>query len=216
MTNDLATPSTGPLANTVDIDELCASDASYLNRFQLFGSKTDAVAEGKIPPGHYGIVEGDDIIGLGESVDVVVLSVRPKAMDLSNREDIITVFDIKSELFTEIKRKSGVKDSGCIYGPEFLLWLPDGKQFVTYFMSNKTSRKEAKILFPLVGRNATLKVRLASSARHKWHAPVVRQCTTHLNVPDKDAGNPQVHNFQYPESVETRTPVEPDESERAR
>jgi len=188
----------GPLAKADEFDGMTTS-GEYLPRFQLFGSKSDACAEGKIPIGHYGLVKDDEITDLGEEVDLVIVSWRPKAIKLGG-DMPITVFDTQSELFQEIKRQSGVKDSGCMYGPEFLVWIPDAGVFAHYHMNSKTARREAKKMRPLIGNAATLKCHLIDppTSKYKWHGPVVLPCSTPLNMPNDELLREQYTRFQNP------------------
>ena len=75
-----------------DFDDVVSGTESYLPRLQLFSSKSDACAEGKIGIGHYGIVKDSDIIDLGPELDAVIVSWRPKALQIDG-DNIITVYD---------------------------------------------------------------------------------------------------------------------------
>ena len=161
------------------------SSEDYLGRLQLFGSKSDAVATGEIPMGHYGLVRDDVITDLGEEIDVIIINRRAKALDTSG-DALIIEFDVTSAIFAEIKERSKVKDSGCMYGPEFLIWLPQQEVFVTYYMSSKTARREAKKVVHFAGKAATLKCHLIDSGKYKWHGPLIFQCSVPLAAPPAD------------------------------
>ncbi len=183
----------GPLAS---FDDMVAS-GDYLSRFQLFGAKSDAVAEGLIPQAHYGLVKDDNITDIGEEVDVIIVGWRAKALDTSGDELIID-YDPKSQVFSDIKEQSQVKDSGRMYGPEFLLWLPEQEVFTTFYMSSKTARREAKKVLPLVGKAATFKCRLITTAKYKWHAPLVFPCSAPLVAPPEDKARAEWAKFSNP------------------
>lgn len=188
----------GALAKDEDFADMVTA-GSYLPRLQLFGSKSDACAEGRIPIGHYGLVKDDDITDLGDEINIVIVSWRTKATQVGGDMPII-VFDAKSELFQRIKEQSTVRDSGCMYGPEFLVWVPDAETFATYHMNSKTARREAKKMRPLIGSAATLKCRLIDppTSKYKWHGPVILPCSTPLSVPDDDKMRVQWTQFQNP------------------
>lgn len=173
------------LAKNESFDAM-VSGGDYLARFQLFGSKSDACAEGKIGIGHYGLVKDDKITDIGQEVDVLVVAYRPKAVQTTDvfivdyHPDIVDG-EITNPTFKRIKDASTVKDSGCMYGPEFLLWVPSVQQFATYHMNSKTSRRESRNMEPLIGGAATMKSKLIEAGRYKWHGPVVVACTGGLD-----------------------------------
>lgn len=69
--------------------------------------------------------------------------------------------------------------------PEFLLWVPNAQRFCTFFMSSKTSRRQAPELRALLGRGATLKVQFIETSRYSWHGPIVVPCSTPFtNLPN--------------------------------
>ena len=69
---------------------------------QLY-TKSKANLKGLIPTGHYGIPESDEeIIDLGDSVDLLPLARRPKAIDMSDMEALVISYDMESEEFKRI------------------------------------------------------------------------------------------------------------------
>lgn len=203
----------GALAREEDFADMTTS-ADYLPRLQLFGAKSDACAEGKIGIGHYGLVKDDDITDLGEEINLVIVSWRPKAIQLGG-DMPITVFDAHSELFKEIKVQSDVTDSGCMFGPEFLVWIPDAGAFALYHMNSKTARRESKKMRPLIGSAATLKCKLIETARFKWHGPVVLPCSIPLDMPDENKLRAEYGKFHNPPEKAPEL-AEEDDTERTR
>ena len=184
----------GELAN---FDEVTSNETSYLPRLQLFGSKSAACAEQKIGIGHWGLVNDDVITDLSTTTDIVILAFRAKALDTSG-DTVINNHDATSEVYAAIREKSKVQDSGCMYGPEFLVFVPSEKVFATYFASSKTARREAKKLRPLLGCGATLKCRLIEQGKWKWHGPIVLPCSAPLTVPDVEIIKEQIEKFKNP------------------
>ncbi len=210
MSNELVPQDIGgPLANADEFKDVVSS-GDYLSRFQLFGAKTDAVAEQKIAMGHYGVVKDDEITDLGEEVDAVIITWRSKAVQTG--DDFLICHDVKNELFQKIKALSSVQDSGCMYGPEFLLWIPDPGIFTAYHMNSKTARREAKKMGPLIGKAATLKCRLIDppTSKYKWHGPVVLPCSVPLSVPDEATLREVATKFRNPETPEPEAAPEDD------
>lgn len=173
-----------------------AKGGDFLGRLQLY-SKGAAVSKGQIGPGRWGIPESaESITDLGPSIDVLPLARRPKALDMSDKEAIVANYDPTSEEFQRIQAASGEKDSGCMYGVSFLLYERSSGRFLEYFCGTKSTRVEAKKLFPylplteadisargLTGVEShgplpcTLNNRFIEK-RYSYHVPVVARCST--------------------------------------
>jgi len=198
MSNALATISHEQLPSTqIGNDEAyveLSKGADFLGRLQLF-TKGAAIDEGKIPPGHYGIPEGDRVIDLGTSIDILPLARRPKALDMSDKEAVVTNYDPNSDAFKAIAERSFGQNSGCQYGTSFLVIERQTGRFLEMFFGSKSTRPEAKNLFKFLPLSeadikarkltdiephgplpATLKVRLIKKA-FTWHVPVVQNCS---------------------------------------
>ncbi len=184
----------GALAETFD-DIVKSGD--YLGRLQLFGSKSDACATGEIGIGHWGLVRGDDITDLSGEDDIIIIGWRAKALDTSG-DALIIDFDSKSDTFADIKGRAGTRDSGCMFGPEFLVYLPEQAVFATYYMSSKTARREAKKVVALEGKAATFKCRLIETPKYKWHGPVVLPCSAPVIAPPEDKVRAEWAKFANP------------------
>jgi hypothetical protein len=158
---------------------------------------------GKILPGHWGIPGPDDtIVDLGDSIDILPLARRPKAIDIADQSAIVVSYDESSPEFKRISDRALEANSGCQFGISFLVLERSTNQFLELFFGNKSARREAKNLYaylPLTqaeidrkaaaGANVTglvphdahpvtLKVRLAENKKgQSWHAPVVVKCS---------------------------------------
>lgn len=190
------------------------SSGGFLPRLQLMGSSSNAVKESKINQGHYALVKGkDQIEDLTKEVQVIVLAWRPKALEIGT-ETVLSVYNPKSEDFNRIALKSEESDSGCMYGPEFLVWVPSQKCFATFFMSSKTARREAPQLKGLMGKAATLKAQLIKAKKYAWHGPVVTPCSAPLDLPDMEKAREEALKFNNP--PESDTEAAPDAGARDR
>jgi hypothetical protein len=195
-----ALPST-ELATDEQLQEL-SKGVDYLQRVQLV-TKGKYVDTGKIKPGHYGVPQpgGEEIDDLGPEVDFLPLCVRPKALDMRDREAIVAVYDMDNPSFKEIKKLSAQSDSNCMWGPSFLVLERSTNSLFEFFMSNKSSRAESGNLvkfLPISKEKAertgvepqgpmpcTLKARYATSGSWGWHVPVVTKCSEPFtNSPD--------------------------------
>lgn len=178
-----------------------ATSSDFLPRLQLFGSNSELVKRGKIPMAHWGVViQKDQLEDLGEQVDCLPLSWRPKAMRLRNEgEAPLSYFNPKSGDFLTVQEESEIQDSGCSFGPEYLVYLPAVKRYATYFMNTKTARNQATELRALIGRGATLKVKLIEAPKYSWHGPVVTVCQTKFEVPSLEDMKKVLEKFNNPD-----------------
>lgn len=180
-----------------------ASASTFLPRIMLMQSGSDHVKEGKAQMGHHYMIEGKDkLIDLTRDTQILPLAWRPKAMDLSDKEAIVTVYNPNDPEFKRIMEKSEETNSNCMYGPEYLVWVPSCKLFATYFMSSKTSRREAPNLKALIGRAASLKSQLIKGKKYSWFGPVVTICTQAIEVPSMEAVKLEVEKFANPPEKE--------------
>jgi len=187
-------PST-QVGNDAMYDDLAKSN-EFLGRFQLF-TKGKAIDRGLITPGHYGIPESaDEITGLGDSVDILVLARRPKALDMTDKEAIIVSYNNESAEFKRIAAQSQEKESNCMYGPSFLIYERTTGRFLEFFCGSKSTRSESKKIYPFLPLTAedikargltdqephgplpmTLKSKYVEKGSYSWHVPVVVKCS---------------------------------------
>lgn len=187
----------GSLANFAKVT--ASGSKGYLARFQLFGSNSGACIEGKIGAGRYGIVKDDVITDLGKEVDAIIITWRPKALQIEDG-DIIADHDENSVTYQKIVELSQVKDSGCMHGPELLLWVPSQGIFCTYHMSSPTARREAEKMESLLGCAVTFRSKLIDppKSKYKWHGPVATACSTPLDVPPIEDMQEEATKFKNP------------------
>ncbi len=127
-----------------------AKASSYLKRLQLF-SKGRAVNKRLVAPGEFGVPLSDDEVRvLGDKCDMIVFAARAKAIDMSDRKNIIVHYDADSEVFKDIEARSFTKDSGCMFGIVFLAFSREYGDFVEYFCGTKSARAEAAKLQPFL------------------------------------------------------------------
>ena len=103
MSNELALPSVANLPAVTDVDFGSADykellEGGFLRRIQFFAKAGETVESGKIVAGHYGVVNGQEIIDLGNTLDIIVFAYRQKALDLVDRKNPIVSFIPKSDL----------------------------------------------------------------------------------------------------------------------
>jgi len=187
MTNALANLKVSlPSATSTDMAafEAVAKGSSFLPRIQLI-TKGKYVDTGKISPGHWGVPQpgGEEIQDLGDKVDVIPFAFRPKAMDVSDREAIVTSYDVNDPEFKRIV--AAPKNTGCIWGPTFLVFERNTQKFYELFFSNASGRSEASKMRPFLPSEeneglpsaASMGIRYKQTKDYGWHVPVITKCT---------------------------------------
>lgn len=184
---------------------LMVKSGDYLPRLQLFGGSSDACKTGQIPIAHFGIVPNKEtIIDCGKDFEVVVLAWRPRAIRIG--ESIDNYYNPKAPEFIKVQEESEIKDSGCMYGPEFLLWVPSKEQFVLYHMNNKTARRAAPVMLGLIRKAAKLKSKLIETEKYKWHGPEILAYTSPVSpMPSAEDVITQMTKFNNPAESTTET-----------
>lgn len=202
----------------MDVFESLTKGSDFLQRIQLF-TKGRMIDKGCVPSGHYGVPMGEDeVLDLGDEVDIIPFTWRPKALDTSDRDAIIEVYDATSEEFQRIEDAAGQKDSGCMYGPTFLIFERSSGKFYELFCGNASGRISSRSIFPYVQLTddqaaeytqrtgklveahgplmCTLGVKYAQKKTYGWHVMVVHKCSTPFtNLPDDTVIREEVERF---------------------
>ena len=182
------------------------TSAVYLPRIQLFGGNSDLVKEGKIGMGHYGLVRSkDQVDDLGVQFNCCPFSWRFKAVRITEANDVFSYFNPNADEFKAIMVESEQQDSGCMYGVEFLTWIPDPTAtFATFFFASKTARRESPNLKQILTNRgaATCKAQLIKKGRFTWHGPVIVPCSTPFELPPSDEIMTQAERFANPKDSE--------------
>jgi len=173
----------------------------------LMTSRTEKVASGEFPMNHWALVRDQNYVDIGADVDVAIVSWRPKALDMSG-ESIITCYDHKDAVFIRIQEKAGLKDSKCMSGAEFLVWVPSKKCFATLFMGTKSARREAPTIKSRMGKAATLKSKKIETKSYKWYAPLCVACSTPFELPPQELVVEVLTKFNNPPQNEVESAPE--------
>jgi len=165
---------------------------TYLQRLQLY-SKGNAVDRKLIAGGQWGVPQSaDEITVIGESLDVLVLAYKPKALDLSNPKKPVSNFDPTSDEFIRIKKQAGVKDSGCMYGISFLVFERSTKMYLELYAGTVSLRKVAKDIMTYTPEEntegdlpaLTLGSKLVTNdKKQSWFVPTTQDCSTPIELP---------------------------------
>ena len=186
----------------------------YASRIQLFSKgKTDDAGNAVVEAGHFAIVDGDAYNILGKEIDVVPLAVLDKALDCSG-DEVTVAFGRETETYQRIAEDSKTQDSGCMYGPVFLVFERTTSNFYEVFFNNASGRREAPKLYPYlpIGEAAAKANGLKAQpprpcqiqskfvnppkSRYSWFAPQVGDTTAVFDSPPaQEAAVNAVKNF---------------------
>jgi len=195
----------------VSLDELQGKDLSafsekeyeslktsdFLPRLQLMTSNSEKCKKGEFPVNNYALVEGSAFKDVGKTVDAIVFAWRPKALEID--DEIITIYKIEDSEFERIKdRADNEKDSGCMWGFEFLLWLGELQKFCTFFCGSKSARKEAPNVKSHMNGAITLRSKLIETKKYSWQGIDVVSCSTPMPMPTKVALEAELDKFNNP------------------
>lgn len=185
-----------------DVFQQVSKSSSYLERIQLLSGSSGIVKKGQFPMNHYGLAKGKDKFeDLGDEFDALIVSWRPKAMEIGSKQ-IVTVHDQSDDEFVRIMEQSDVKDSGCMFGPEYLLYLPKQEKFATFFCSSKTLRRASEDIHSRIGKWATFSVDVIDNGKYVWPGPIIEDCATQHAPPDMAAVTEEAEKFVNPPKSE--------------
>jgi hypothetical protein len=183
-----------PALNDETFNSLVGAQNNYSSRLQLFSFNSGAVKDKKIEEGHFAIVNGQELTDLGEEVCVMPVGIRCKAMDLSGDKPSIA-YNQEGSLFQDIQTRSKVKDSNCMVGVEFLVYVADKDVFTTFYLANATLLREAGNLKSNLGLPVKLKSRLIKKERYSWHGITVTAFPADIQMPPKDRFQSEIQMF---------------------
>lgn len=179
------------------------SGSTFLPRLQLMTGNSDKCKKNEFPINKFALISGQKYLDVGAEVNVLVLVWRPKAIDTKS-DEMIVAHDVTEPEFERIKDASKEKDSGCMYGQEFLIYIPEIEQFATFFMGTPTSRREAPNMLALLMKAATLKPEQIKTKRYTYFSPGVTVCSATFALPDKAECIAQIKNFNNPKAVQVQ------------
>lgn len=205
--------------------------SSFLQRIQLYSGGT-AVQKKLIESGNFGIpLSKDEIIDLGDSIDLLVIWRKAKAIDMSDTDNIIVSNDVNSKEFQRIvDMADNTKDSGCAYGPDYLVFERSTAAFYEYFAGNASGRVESskintympvtpdmikngltKETEPRFSKPMTLKSKFTEKGRYTWYAPKAEDCLTPFaKLPTEKQINEELTRFLKKEDSGVETVPEDD------
>lgn len=193
--------------------------AGFMPYIILASGSSNVCKEGKVPVGVYALMKGKEPVNLGKSFIAWFIHWRPRAMRMDKAAGNHSYYQIENPEFQKIvaTANSGVKLSGCMYGPEILVWLFEQNMFATMFWSNPTMRNEYANLAPMQGEVVTFSADLIVTPDYKWHGPKVALCQSPpANMPDRDDFKITLDRFNNPPVTEIEKVEEPSSNSNER
>jgi hypothetical protein len=187
--NALAQLNTGAIASRYqdDVFNDLTIQGGFLPRVNLYTSRSKLVQKELFKANHFGVVTGKDkITDLGETFHCVALAYRPMSLDLRDKK-AVAYFDPNSAKFKECKEESLKKDSKCMAGIQFLLYIQNFG-LATYYCASKS----AKILAPQIRKLMnplsfiTFGSHTVESGEWVYRAPTVVLSNVQFDVPVQD------------------------------
>lgn len=195
-----------------------ANSSTFLPRVKLCQGSAKEVNTRKVARGgNFALIRSkEEIEDLGDEVIMIPVAGRAKALDTSG-EVIITNFDPKSSEFLRIEELSKDKDSGAMYGPEYLVWLPDHNTFALLFLCSPTARREGGAVHAHLGRGALLTSELIDNKKFQWFGPKIKDYSAPIpSIPSQEDIDTQHQRFQNEKSSQVRVADDPAAAEAAR
>lgn len=215
--NPLAEIKDMPAAKIQDdsVFDAVTTSQAYLPRIQLLTSSSEKCKSGEFPTNHYARVHDSNYRDLGSTVDVLIVAWRPLAIETTPEGDVITCYDPCAEDgqptgdFARIQAEADKPGmNGCMYGPQFLLWVPSEKEFMTFFMASKTARRASSAVKALMHKPATIGSQKIESKDYTWFGPTCQACSTPFEMPEKEEVKAQMEAFLNPPEPDVKVDSE--------
>jgi len=212
MSNDLTTFGGDiPFSQAAIAKPAASQDRDYAARLQLV-SKGKMVDKGLARPGSFAVVDGENVTDLGNSVDCIPLACLDKALDVSG-EEVSVAFGKDNPEYQRIAAEALKPDSGCMFGPVYLLFERTTGSFLELFFNNKSGRVVADRLGALLPiskaaaeahgvdarapQAANVSSKYIEKGRYAWYAPEIAKAegVSFDNPPSAEALTKAVVNF---------------------
>jgi hypothetical protein len=106
---------------------------------------------------------------------------------LRTGDSVESSLDPDSDVFKKIASDAMGVNSGCMFGPEFLVYFPAEQQFATLFLGSKSGRRQAGAFTAMLGKSVKLNSELVKNAKGSWYVPkVAESATPHVPFAEKD------------------------------
>lgn len=164
VSNPLAT-----ITPSTPCDMSLAGSGDYLRRVKLAADLTAEVKAKEAEIGDF-IIQG--VSNLGSEVNVVIVKARPHALRLTDSSSKVGLesYVMGSAEFQEIRKEKDAnpqqQEPNNMYGYDYLLWLPEDKTFVTYFLCKMALFKSAPSFTKNLGKHCVMSSREEHSKKN--------------------------------------------------
>lgn len=205
-------PGANPLATKQDAF-ISGMATEWVPRLQLNSASSQYGKQHVEHINTYGIIRSEtDVTILGKSVTILPLAFRPMALDM-RVDKPKSYHDPASAEFKAVQSISGGKDSKCMWGAQFLLWLPEAKQFVTFFLGSKSSRKLGPSFNSRINKSAKLGSETIKTPDYVWQNPTIEDGPPFSEMPTREELTMQVERFLNPPASQVVTAEAPADTE---
>lgn len=174
-------------SNVIKRLEAITETSDYLPQIRFMTSNSETCKSGEFPINHFAFIKDGENIDMGDVIDVLVISVRPMAMEIIDGTP--TSFyhpnfdenDKPTGNFKRVMDKSSEPDSGCMYGLEYLVYHPD-YGFATMFFGSKSMRRESKNMTARLNNMATLGPKKIETTKYTWFIAAVKPCSRVIEI----------------------------------
>jgi hypothetical protein len=219
MSSDLTNQNNGfpslmnPNASDEVFDKLVRS--AFLPSIRIAQGNNEMVLEGKLNPGEIAVIRNkDDFVRCGKELILVPLSMRYAAMRFDPGA-VKSYFDHESAEFKQVQVDSEETNSRCAYGPQFLVWIPEQREFAHFLFGSKSSRPEARRMKQVINRPATLKARLVKNDKNSWFVPVITPYSGETSMPPTEEATEVADKFNNPGSSQVEPEFDPQNQQQA-
>lgn len=155
----------------------------------------------------------NEFVDLGDSIDVLVVDWRPKAMRVDKATNRIQIeFDRESEAFQEIQEAAKARAQGNFWGFEFLVYLGDYGEFANLYCNNPTLQNVARSeLIHFMRKTTRLQSILLKKEQtnFQWFAFSCAACSSPFQVPlDLESLKGKHEKFKNPAPYVAPVPAE--------
>lgn len=157
----------------------------FLPRLNLYTGRSKIVQKELFKANHYGIVVGkDQLKDVGENPVVVPIAYRPMALDMRDKK-AVAYFDPGSEKFKEVQKESTVKDSKCMAGVQFLVFV-QGFGLATYYCASKSAKMLAPKIRGLMNQFVQLSSITVEAGEWVYRAPTCVVSNVSFELPNPE------------------------------
>lgn len=165
------------------------SAGAFLPRIQHLQAQSKIVTRMKIPAGSFVAVKGKDTLikSYPDKIEMLVINWRPKAMKFGADGKGVAFYNPKTDAFAAVEREACKKPrpKGYLYGPEYLIYLPDVNEICTFHFSTPTMRNRSLEMVAQIGKPTSVLSQFIQSGGNEWYGPDIHAASSPIGLPDQ-------------------------------